>query len=75
VDVRSATEFASGHIPGAVNIPLDQIEARSRHRRFGELPLIRAAASVEIPSSAGLRLAGCGDERVFYVIAGRASSG
>ncbi len=28
VDVRSATEFASGHIPGAVNIPMDQIEAR-----------------------------------------------
>lgn len=28
VDVRSESEFASGHIPGAVNIPMDQIEAR-----------------------------------------------
>lgn len=28
VDVRSATEFATGHIPGALNIPLDQIESR-----------------------------------------------
>lgn len=28
VDVRSASEFASGHIPGAVNIPMDQIEVR-----------------------------------------------
>lgn len=28
VDVRSGTEFASGHIPGAVNIPMDQIESR-----------------------------------------------
>jgi len=28
VDVRSSSEFASGHIPGAVNIPMDQIEAR-----------------------------------------------
>lgn len=28
VDVRSASEYASGHIPGAVNIPLEQIEAR-----------------------------------------------
>jgi len=28
VDVRSSTEFASGHIPGAVNIPMDQIESR-----------------------------------------------
>lgn len=29
VDVRSATEFACGHLPGAVNIPLDQIELRT----------------------------------------------
>ena len=28
VDVRSGSEFASGHIPGAINIPLDQMEAR-----------------------------------------------
>jgi rhodanese-related sulfurtransferase len=28
VDVRSRSEFASGHIPGAVNIPMDEIEAR-----------------------------------------------
>ena len=28
VDVRSSSEFASGHIRGAVNIPMDQIEAR-----------------------------------------------
>lgn len=28
VDVRSASEFASGHISTAVNIPMDQIEAR-----------------------------------------------
>jgi rhodanese-related sulfurtransferase len=28
VDVRSGSEFASGHIPGAINIPMDQIESR-----------------------------------------------
>lgn len=28
VDVRSGSEFASGHIPSAVNIPMDEIEAR-----------------------------------------------
>jgi rhodanese-related sulfurtransferase len=28
VDVRSGSEFASGHIPGAANIPMDQIESR-----------------------------------------------
>jgi rhodanese-related sulfurtransferase len=36
VDVRSGSEFASGHIPGAVNIPMDQIEAR-----VGDLDLDR----------------------------------
>ncbi len=25
IDVRTAPEFASGHIPGAVNIPFDQV--------------------------------------------------
>ncbi len=29
IDVRSATEFACGHLPSAINIPLDQIELRT----------------------------------------------
>ena len=29
LDVRSAAEFPIGHIPGAVNIPMEQVEARS----------------------------------------------
>jgi Rhodanese-related sulfurtransferase len=33
IDVRSAQEFAAGHLPGAINIPLDQIGTRA-----GELP-------------------------------------
>jgi rhodanese-related sulfurtransferase len=28
VDVRSPSEYAAGHIPGALNIPLEQVEAR-----------------------------------------------
>jgi rhodanese-related sulfurtransferase len=28
VDVRSASEFAAGHIPGTVSIPLEQLERR-----------------------------------------------
>ena len=28
VDVRSATEFRSGHVPGAYNIPLEEMESR-----------------------------------------------
>ena len=38
VDVRSAEEFAAGHVDGAVNIPADQL-----HARAAELP---AEASV-----------------------------
>jgi phage shock protein E len=29
VDVRSAGEFAAGHVPGSVNIPLDEIGSRA----------------------------------------------
>jgi rhodanese-related sulfurtransferase len=28
VDVRSTGEFAAGHVPGAMNIPMDEVEAR-----------------------------------------------
>lgn len=28
VDVRSTSEFNAGHVPGAINIPMEQIEAR-----------------------------------------------
>jgi rhodanese-related sulfurtransferase len=28
IDVRSATEFEEGHVPGAVNMPLEQVESR-----------------------------------------------
>ena len=43
VDVRSAGEFAAGHIPGAINIPHDQIAARAkdleRYRADGRIVL------------------------------------
>ncbi len=29
VDVRSAEEFAAGHVEGATNIPADQLDART----------------------------------------------
>ncbi len=39
VDVRSAAEFASGHIPGAVNIPMEQVESRTADLPPGPLVL------------------------------------
>ena len=47
VDVRTPGEFAGGHVPGAVNIPLDQIGAR-----LGELP---EAGDIHLICAAGGR--------------------
>ena len=33
IDVRSADAYKAGHIPGAVNVPLDQIERRADETR------------------------------------------
>lgn len=38
IDVRSAAEFATGHIPGAVNVPMEQVEMRMAD--IGEGPLV-----------------------------------
>ena len=59
LDVRSADEFASGHVPGAVNLPHEQVAAR-----IGELDPARevvvycergtrAAQAAEVLSGAG----------------------
>ena len=40
LDVRTPQEFASGHIPGAVNIPVDDLRSR-----LGELPANREIAA------------------------------
>jgi rhodanese-related sulfurtransferase len=40
IDVRSPTEFASGHIAGAINIPMDQIESRIADLSSGPIVLI-----------------------------------
>ncbi len=47
VDVRSSSEFASGHIPGAVNIPMDQIESR--------LPDLRSDSAILLICQMGKR--------------------
>jgi rhodanese-related sulfurtransferase len=40
LDVRTPQEFASGHIPGAVNIPVDDLRTR-----LGEIPRDRRIAA------------------------------
>ncbi|WP_260602438.1 rhodanese-like domain-containing protein [Variovorax sp. MHTC-1] len=36
LDVRPESEFALGHVPGAINVPIEQLE-----RRLAELPIGR----------------------------------
>lgn len=41
IDVRTPGEFSAGHVPGAVNIPLDQVERRAEEiPREGEVFVI-----------------------------------
>ena len=41
IDVRTPAVYASGHIPGAVNVPAAEIEARAAEiRRMGRTPIL-----------------------------------
>jgi phage shock protein E len=40
VDVRSPEEFASGHLPGAVNLPVQELDARLGELGPNDRPLV-----------------------------------
>ena len=41
VDVRSAGAFAEGHIPGAINVPIDELAQRvGELRKLNKLPIL-----------------------------------
>lgn len=61
IDVRSPSEFAAGHIPGATNVPMDQIESRLADLRSGPIILIcqmgkRAKMTADLLAPCGLDL-------------------
>jgi rhodanese-related sulfurtransferase len=64
VDVRSVGEFAGGHVPGTLNIPLQEIDARA-----GELDrsrwVIVACASGTRSALAARKLKALGFEKVM----------
>jgi rhodanese-related sulfurtransferase len=45
IDVRSAADFATGHIPGALNVPMEQVENRLADIGEGHLVLICEAGT------------------------------
>lgn len=58
VDVRTAAEYAGGHVPGALNIPLDVIEARADElKAFKAAPIYLICQSGRRSINASLILA------------------
>jgi len=45
VDVRSKAEFSSGHITGAINIPLDELQHQLHQLKSKTNPVITCCAS------------------------------
>ncbi len=45
VDVRTTTEFMGGHVAGAINIPLQEIEQRLSEIKSLKQPLVLCCAS------------------------------
>jgi len=52
LDVRSKTEFESGHVAGAVNIPVDQLPRNLNKLKDKNKPIITCCASGMRSSSA-----------------------
>ena len=71
LDVRSEAEYQAGHVVGAVNIPLTQIQSSlSRLQKYREKPIITICATGQRSGSAckQLKQAGFGD--VYSVTGG-----
>ncbi len=45
VDVRTPAEFAGGHVPGSVNIPLNEVPDRVEEFRAMDKPLVLCCRS------------------------------
>lgn len=45
IDVRTAAEFKGGHVPGSINIPLNELDRRLLKLRQMKSPIIACCAS------------------------------
>ena len=64
LDVRSASEYASGHIKGAINIPVDQLANKLQQLKDKDKPIITCCASGMRSASAKNILVGKGYTQV-----------
>ena len=62
IDVRTPEEFAQDHFPGAVNIPLDEIQRRHKEFEHMQPPIItycrsgnRSGLAMQILQQCGIR--------------------
>lgn len=65
VDVRTPGEFNAGHIPGAVNVPLQELGARLKQLGAKEKPVVLYCASGSRSSMAMSVLKNAGFQQVF----------
>jgi rhodanese-related sulfurtransferase len=65
VDVRTPAEFSQGHLPGAVNVPLQQLRAHIDTLGAKEQPLVLYCASGTRSALARSVLKGAGFRQVF----------
>jgi phage shock protein E len=67
VDVRTPGEFAEGHMSGAVNIPLDRIDAAQAQLGATDRPIVVYCRSGNRSGQATRVLAGMGYGRVYDI--------
>lgn len=65
IDVRTATEYDSGHIPEAFHIPVDRIKANAERLKDSKLPVVVCCSSGERSSTAIQILKDKGVKEVF----------
>lgn len=71
LDVRSATEFAGGHVTASINVPLDALESRlGELAKYKEKPLLVNCQSGMRSTSACSVLKKAGFTRIYYLDGG-----
>jgi rhodanese-related sulfurtransferase len=65
LDVRSPEEFAAGHLPGAINIPVGEVRARASEIGTRDRPVVTYCRSGGRSARAAATLRELGFERVL----------